>query len=303
MADWQRIIASLLGTWGVWFALTGCEQAPAPDKYQTYDQLLTSEQAVDSPDPSGSTEPGNNDDAPARSDTPSMTETNVVAGPSSDSEAPPATDTAGPSADPTTVANLVEETPIPASALAPLNLVDGRSAADILMVAQGTGTPPGNPGPTTTTADAVPRQIELLVPERTFAKEGREKAWRVSYDDLDLLKILNMEPVPTNATEYFPTWLENLNGQTIRLRGFMYPNFLSSGIEQFVLARDNQICCFGRDPKIYDLVAVTMLPGKTTDYIPNRPFDVIGTFRIELLEEEGKLLGLYWLENAQVIDR
>lgn len=303
MADWQRITACLLGTWGVCFALTGCEQAPAPDKYQTYDQLLTSEQGADRPAPPSPSEPAMTDDATNDPAETSMSGTNLVAAAPTNPANPSTAAPLSPGIDPTTVANNDDAPLIPASALAPLNVVDGRSAADILMVAAGTGTPPANGGPSATTPDGVPRKIELLIPERTFTKEGREKAWRVSYDDLDLLKILNMEPVPTNATEYFPTWLENLNGQTIRLRGFMYPNFLSSGIEQFVLARDNQICCFGRDPKIYDLVAVTMLPGKTTDYIPNRPFDVIGTFRIELLAEEGKLLGLYWLENAQVIDR
>lgn len=184
----------------------------------------------------------------------------------------------------------------PVSAIAPVNVVDGTHASSILQVST---TAPVTPA----TAATGPRTIELLVPKREFKKEGKPSGLRVSYDDLDLLKILNMDPVPEDAVDHFPLWLKALNGQPVRIRGFMYPTFESTGIEQFVLARDNQICCFGRDPKVYDLIAVQLQPGRNTDYIPNRPFDVVGTFRIEMLAEGGKPMGLYWLEGAQVIDK
>lgn len=146
--------------------------------------------------------------------------------------------------------------------------------------------------------------IRLLVTERKFSVEGPEQAVRVSFDDLDLLKVLNLEPVPLDAVGHFPDWLKQLNGRRIRIRGFMYPVFQETGLDQFVLARDNQICCFGRDPKVYDLVAISMRKGKTTNYIPyTRSFDVHGVFRIEPLVDGDKLLGLYSIEDALVIDR
>lgn len=200
---------------------------------------------------------------------------------------------------PETPAGLPPETAIdvPVTALAPVNVVSGSSSAELLQVA------PGRPGAPTPTADAPPREIQLLVPTRDFRKEGPQGALRVSYDDLDLLKVLNMDPVPLDAVAHFPDWLKSLDGQIIRVRGFMYPTFEASGIERFVLARDNQICCFGRDPKVYDLIEVELKPGVTTDYIQNRPFDVVGRFHIDLAAEKGKLLGLYRLEDARVIDR
>lgn len=190
---------------------------------------------------------------------------------------------------------------IPASALAPVNVVDGGSVASVMQV-RGDGT---SAKPTTAPAAAAetPRKIELLVPNRTFQAEGPTGALRVSYDDLDLLKVLNMEPVPETAVDHFPSWLSALNGRMIRVRGFMYPTFEATGIQQFVLARDNQICCFGRDPKVYDLIAVDLKPKSTTNYIANRPFDVVGRFRIEMLADGGKPYGLYWLEDAEVIEQ
>jgi hypothetical protein len=81
----------------------------------------------------------------------------------------------------------------------------------------------------------------------------------------------------------------------------MYPPFQDTGIRGFVLARDNQICCFGRTPKEYDLVDTFLRKGVTTDYIQNRPFDVVGVFRIK--SEIEKFTAMYELEDALVIEK
>ena len=39
--------------------------------------------------------------------------------------------------------------------------------------------------------------------------------------------------------------IEALNGQRIRIRGYILPTPQKHGIKQFVLVRDNQECCFG----------------------------------------------------------
>ena len=145
-----------------------------------------------------------------------------------------------------------------------------------------------------------PREIKLLVKNRTFKVEGPQKAVRVSYDDFDLLKVLNMEPVPPNAPDHMPGWLKQLDGKRIRVRGFMYPTF-QDPVEIFVLARDNQICCFGRNPKVYDLVRVVLRKGVSSPYIQNRPFDVVGLFHIAKKIEDPKLL--YSIDDAVVVDR
>jgi hypothetical protein len=151
-------------------------------------------------------------------------------------------------------------------------------------------------------ATPVENKIELLIPEKSFRRERGTDAVRVSYDDIDLLKVLNMEPVPPNAVEYFPDWLSSLNGKQIRIRGFMYPKFINEGITDFTLARDNGICCFQRMPKIYDVIFVKLKEGETTDYIDARPFDVEGTFRFDDEGDGSELPRLYKIENARVLD-
>jgi len=145
-------------------------------------------------------------------------------------------------------------------------------------------------------------KIQLLIPDKSFRRERGTDAVRISYDDIDLLKILNMEPVPPNAAEYFPEWLASLNGKQIRIRGWMYPTFVSEGLTSFTLARDNGICCFQRMPKIYDVIFVKLEGGQTSRYIDQRPFDVEGTFRIDSESDGSELPRLYKIENARVLD-
>jgi len=196
------------------------------------------------------------------------------------------------------------EEELPVSALVPVNVIDGSSVSNLL---KGSAPAPGTVPPiqpVSATAVEKPRTVEVLIPDKSFQRDNATKGLRVSYDDLDLLKVLNLEPVTSNAVELMPSWLKELNGQRIRIRGFMYPTFEPDGIERFVLARDNQICCFGRDPKVYDLIQVDLQAGKTTRYIPpTRAFDVIGTFKIELELVDDKPFGLYYISDAQIIEK
>ncbi len=152
-----------------------------------------------------------------------------------------------------------------------------------------------------------PREVKILIKNHAFSKTSPGNALRVTYDDIDLLKVMNMEPVTPNAPELMPQWLKDLDGKRIRIRGFMYPPFQQTGNEFFMLARDNQICCFGKNPKIYDLFPVVMRDGVTSDYILNRPFDVVGTFHIKAEtiggEPDGELERIYLIDDAIVIDK
>ncbi len=177
---------------------------------------------------------------------------------------------------------------------------DGRAVTMVVSKQSGLQGPADTPE-IENSALSEPRKIELLVPENHLRKERGSNAVRVTYDDIDLLKVLNMEPVPVDATDHFPEWLSALNGKPIRIRGFMYPTFEASGLTEFALARDNGICCFVRQPKIYDIISVVMADGVTTDYIEGRPFDVEGTFHIDPKADETNLSRLYRIDNARVL--
>lgn len=148
-----------------------------------------------------------------------------------------------------------------------------------------------------------PGKVEILIKERTFTRE-KSGELRVTYDDLDLLKVLNMARVTPDAPEKMPEWLKKLDGQPVRIRGFMYPTNFATGLTKFILTRDTGVCCFGPNAKIYDWVQVKLKPDMTTDYIQGRPFDVSGTFHIEVEEfDEGEVGGLYHIDAGTVIEK
>ena len=150
-------------------------------------------------------------------------------------------------------------------------------------------------------ADGGARELELRVPVKSFPPTGDGNRVRVGFDDLDLLKVLNAEPVPPDVIDHLPDWLAGLDGKPVSLRGFMYPTY-ADPVKSFVLARDNQICCFGRNPKPYDLVSVKLAAGNESAYIQNRPFDVVGTFHLDPIHDGESWLRLYRIDDARVVE-
>lgn len=145
--------------------------------------------------------------------------------------------------------------------------------------------------------------MQLLIPEKTFSVEGPEEAIRITFDDIDLLKVLNVNPVPLDIEQHLPAWLSGLNGKRIVLRGWMYPPNQESDIPAFMFVRDNEICCFGRKPLVYDKLAVTLREGLTTHYIQGRPFDVHGVMVVKSRIIDGEWFWLYMIDDAVVLEK
>ena len=76
--------------------------------------------------------------------------------------------------------------------------------------------------------------------------------------------------------------IESLNKKEIQIRGFILPAsvFKQTGIEQFVLVRDNMECCFGPGAMLYDCIMVQMEKGKSADFT-TKPVAVKGRFEIK----------------------
>jgi hypothetical protein len=90
-----------------------------------------------------------------------------------------------------------------------------------------------------------------------------------------------------------------LDGQPIRIRGFILPTPQTRGIKQFVLVRDNQECCFGPGAALFDCILVDMQPGATAEYTI-RPVAVSGNFQIEEFVIDGRHLAIYHIDADKV---
>ena len=92
-----------------------------------------------------------------------------------------------------------------------------------------------------------------------------------------------------------------MEGKTIRIRGFIRPSFKQSGIEKFVLVRDNQECCFGPGAMLYDCMIVTLEKGPATEYT-TRAITVEGKFMLKEFEgPDGKIWAIFRLMGARVL--
>lgn len=136
---------------------------------------------------------------------------------------------------------------------------------------------------------------------REFPVEGADGALRITFDDLDLMKLINMDPVTPDCVEKMPAWLKGLAGKKVRIRGFMKPVSVTEGLPAFPFVRSTDMCCFGPKGKVYHMIDVTLKAGLTTDYIELKPFDVEGSFRIELAELDGLIFFIYHIDDAAIV--
>lgn len=102
----------------------------------------------------------------------------------------------------------------------------------------------------------------------------------LSFADFDLKKIVPGVTSEAEAAKQLPQWLRDLDSRRVRIRGFMYPAFQETGLETFTLDRDIRVMNFGPNPPVSSLCDVKLRKGVTTDYIENRPFEVVGVFHI-----------------------
>lgn len=146
--------------------------------------------------------------------------------------------------------------------------------------------------------DAPKPAPKLLVTEKEFSTTAPDNSLRVSFDDIDLEKIFDIKEVSKDLPQHFPKWLKALDGQRVRMRGFMVPTFQADDLVAFTLARDTSACCFGPNPKVSYLIEVSMQKGKTSEYIDLKPFDVVGVLHVGDEVTPGRL---YQIDNAIVI--
>lgn len=79
-----------------------------------------------------------------------------------------------------------------------------------------------------------------------------------------------------------------MNGKKIYLRGFMYRGKQRLGLNSFVIVKDNQQCCFGRQPNQSDMIEVFLPAGETFD-LELGLTGVAGTFRTSNTRSQSQL--------------
>ncbi len=103
---------------------------------------------------------------------------------------------------------------------------------------------------------------------------------------------------------YSPTMLTDqirqLDGQEVKLRGYIRPSFKQRDLKNFIFVRDDKECCFGPGAALFDCVVVKLAKGKETDYTV-RPVAVTGKFMLkEYQGPDGNVWAIYRMKGAAV---
>ena len=117
----------------------------------------------------------------------------------------------------------------------------------------------------------------------------------ISFDDLEF----EIEPGQPFEAEMLTEEIEALDGQLIKIRGYMLPTYRADGIEEFVLVRDDQICCFGPTAKVCHNMQVYMTGGATARYT-TRTIEVEGRFSLQnWVSEDGVVYSCYRIDATR----
>ena len=104
-------------------------------------------------------------------------------------------------------------------------------------------------------------------------------------------------PPPENP---IPAAVRALDGQRVRLGGYMLPVRMEQGrVQEFLLIRSPMVCCFGSTPAPNEWVVVKMAgPGVAQQM--DLPLHFYGTLHVGEIRESGVFEGLYRLDCEKV---
>lgn len=122
-----------------------------------------------------------------------------------------------------------------------------------------------------------------------LATEVPEGFARVSFQELQP-KLGSPYPIPLSALE--------LDGSKVFIKGYVYPDGQKDGIKQFVLVPDMGTCCFGGQPKLTDMIEVTLQDPLRVNYSYSRR-KLAGTLKVSPKKKKvSGLDGVYYQLDA-----
>lgn len=109
------------------------------------------------------------------------------------------------------------------------------------------------------------------------------------------------QPAADKANDQIPAPVKALNSQKATIKGFMLPLKVSEGaVTEFLIMKDQSMCCYGAVPKITEWVSVKM-NGHGVKSIMDQPVSVIGTLHVGAMRENGYLIGIYEMDGEKLI--
>ncbi|GJM18622.1 MAG: hypothetical protein DHS20C14_08350 [Phycisphaeraceae bacterium] len=136
---------------------------------------------------------------------------------------------------------------------------------------------------------------------KVLGKGTKEKPYVVDWGVLT--SAMRIYEPRKNKTE-MPAWAEVFEGKRVRLTGYLLLPMTGTGSDE-LLVMQNQWdgCCIGVPPTPYDAVEVRLTESLDTSRGAPGFGSIEGTFKTDPYIVSGWLLGLYLLEDAQMVRR
>lgn len=179
--------------------------------------------------------------------------------------------------------------------------------------------PPQAPAASQATASAVAVAAEVakqdpvqvaVAPAAQVIRSGDQDYLSVGFDRLasytfevsdDLLEAKgDAKELAEKTNRQIPEAIRKLNEQTVAVKGYMLPLKVEQGaVTEFLLMRDQSMCCFGTVPKINEWVSVKTI-GKGVKPIMDEPVTIFGKLHVGEMRENGYLVGIYRMDGEKL---
>lgn len=124
-----------------------------------------------------------------------------------------------------------------------------------------------------------------------YMTEVPEGAQRISFRDLQPTRDNPDLPVSPRALE--------LDGEYVFIKGYLYPDGQQHNIKRFILVPDMGTCCFGGQPKLTDMIEVTLRDPLRAHFAIRRR-SLAGILRVDTdLKPVSGLGGVYYQLDAK----
>jgi hypothetical protein len=140
-------------------------------------------------------------------------------------------------------------------------------------------------------ASAAPKEIDGFL-QIDFVRLSDFKVEAPAYDP-------NVKTELTLAAvdQQIPAAIKEYGGRQAQVTGFMLPIKMDGQlVSEFLLMRDQMMCCYGITPRLNDWVVVKMQ--KPVRYTPDVPVAFRGKLQVKTMQEQGFITGIYQLDDA-----
>ena len=103
------------------------------------------------------------------------------------------------------------------------------------------------------------------------------------------------------AEALIPATVKVFDKKRMSLKGFMLPLKVEGGlVTEFLIMKDQSMCCYGVVPKINEWVSVKMVRAGVKP-IMDQPVTMLGMMHVGEMRENGYLVGIYSMDAEKMI--